>query len=155
MEKDSKKHMKVISVLLFFFISTAYAFNWEVCKKEWIKDSGTLIVGSFMISSTQFTSSWGSCSALKTREDERQHFVAINFENLKIDLARGQGGFIDSYARLYNCTENDTVELKNILRNNYKNIFGPTLELNSEEFYLKANTLLKNNYHFIESCKFN
>ena len=90
--------------------TVAYAFNNQRCisKYDFMSNQGEAFFATTTrptdVSSTssQFTSSWGECSALGMRE-QREVFIASNADQLMIDSARGGGEYLEALADLSGC----------------------------------------------------
>lgn len=59
-----------------------------------------------------------------------ESFVAENMDNLAIDIARGDGQYLDALAHLMEVSNKDS--FKNILKNNF-NLIYPTKEITSKD----------------------
>lgn len=57
-------------------------------------------------SHTQFTSSFGACSAQAKNDRwiERETFLVENFESLRIEIAKGDGEFLRTFSQLSGCS---------------------------------------------------
>ncbi len=57
-------------------------------------------------------------------EKESLHFAAHNFFELKGDIAKGQGAYVNSFASTIGCTVKAQTRFATELKNNYKAIFS-------------------------------
>ena len=95
------KLKKIISFLIGLLFTTSYAFsfNWEKCRNM---DKGVWrLVGFFspFTMSTQFTSSWGECSAIGLNEIKK-NFMNNNKDLILTDIAKGGGEYLVALGRL-------------------------------------------------------
>jgi hypothetical protein len=126
--------------MLFYIIlisSNTLAVDMKKCREsrygvndqsDWYKVKKGLIssvMGPY--STTQFVSSWGECSALASSfKEKRRLFVAINIEQIQVDIALGKGEFLNAYLNL-RCIKPDFQKATSSqLQKNYLQIFnGP------------------------------
>jgi hypothetical protein len=107
-----------IIILMMMFSELLYAYDEKKCM-----DRTLLVVGGELLSSTQFTSSWGECSAIGTRETRNQ-FLQANLENIKRDAARGAGEYLHTLSSLYGCKSFSKRNLfYSELQKNYEHLF--------------------------------
>ena len=100
-----KKNKLFFLIFLLLISSSSYAFNWKKCKKEVYNEFSPVSTTGGPIGSTlSYVSSTGGCSATAMiHEDQKKLYVAQNLDNLQIDIARGQGEYLDTYASLSGC----------------------------------------------------
>ena len=88
---------------IFLAFKNSFAFNGEKCKR--FLDKGTLTSGAvFLTTSTfQYVSSTGACSLIGKLDHDSKVFVADNYNQLKVDFARGYGEYAMTFASMYGC----------------------------------------------------
>lgn len=139
--------------LSFFFIltlilsSSCYAFNWDNCYQKTIKDTSILGEG-WITSTTQYSSSFNECSMLGEAGHDRKVFIAQNFDKLQVDIARGNGEYLQTLAELYSCPEDNYSTFGHELKSHYEIIFNQSHKNKStlDDFILN-NSTLKNLCH--------
>ena len=101
----SNQNTLILIKLLFvlFYSLCALGYNEEKCMKEVL--GGNMLSG--IISATQYTSSWGACSALaKDMFEEREEFIEANIDSIRAEAAKGGGENINSLSYLSGCNKN-------------------------------------------------
>lgn len=126
--------MKFLLIFI-FIISPCYAFNWNKCKTGMRKYAQGPINGSALISSTQFTTSWGDCAMIGMASHDKKVFLAHNIEELKTDSARGGGEYLSAYATLSRCTPSSASELSKSIQLNFSLIYGKDISKTPEAVY--------------------
>lgn len=120
-----------------YFISSSEAYDWDKCRRHLAKVSKNAGMYGGIVTTTiypsQFTSSWGACSALGKPEEDREVFFNDNFEGLKINFAQGNGELMKVFMSFYKCSIYGEEEFIKIVRNNYKMIFGTAKSLSFHE----------------------
>lgn len=107
--------------LLTFYILTSHAAACNDAKCT--RNFGRFIWGlGGVISTTQFVSSTGDCSALGAHEQARQEFYVINFDKISTDFAKGGGEYASTFLSLSNCFEHENEDLFTNLQKDYKNV---------------------------------
>jgi len=71
------------------------------------------------------TSGTSNCSAngIVFRDKEATVFVEANLQNLKIDMARGQGESLSAFTQLMGCRSEDVSSFGMMTRKNYESLF--------------------------------
>ena len=80
------------------------------------------------ISTSQSTSSWGACSliALQELREERDHFIALNTDEIKRDSAFGAGQYLKTLAFYSLCDLEGTLELSRQMQKNIAQFIDST-----------------------------
>lgn len=135
--------MNFIKTLLTLFtvINVSYAFDWDKCRKQEILGGAGFM--AFSVSSTQFTSSWGGCAMIGMAEHDKKVFLVQNFENIKIDSARGTGEYIEAYAIVSMCDHKARNELSRAFQKNFTYIYGDSVEKQPEQVYESMERVIK------------
>lgn len=122
---------KVITILILLsshFLSSAYAYDWDKCRRSLMKqgrDAGLYGgVATVTIFPSQFISSWGACSAVGKPENDRKAFYNDNFESLKINFSENRGEYLKAFVSFYKCSIDGEDNFVKLIRNNYKAVFG-------------------------------
>lgn len=76
------------------------------------------------VSNTQVSSSWGDCSlfALQERKIQRDLYIAQNFDQIKKDIANGNGEHMTTLAWYALCDDNAASEYSKTLQNNFEKL---------------------------------
>lgn len=112
-----------INNLLYFFVSIvipvySYAYNGSDCRNYLFgKDGGYNRLG---ISTSQFISSTGACSAIgMNREEQAQLFYVNNYDKVMEDIARGRGEYYLTISGMWGCRKEDALNKIHPLRQGY------------------------------------
>jgi hypothetical protein len=128
---------KLILVLMFLFQGLAMAADgssgcgpgWFVLKKNSLVSSSLrattngILMPTTTIGMTLGTSNCSKHDIVKN-EQKSLHFVTQNYFELKAEMAKGQGEFIDSFAHTVGCSANSQALLKSELKGSYREIFS-------------------------------
>jgi hypothetical protein len=142
--------MKKLSVFIlsFCFVESCYSFNWEKCKRIMFKETGggwsTKIVSGITnhgISSAQFTTSTGECSAIRMSDKEEQkHYLLSNVDKVKKDSAKGDGEYLSTFLEIMNCPQIEKSKVK--IKKSFEYLFKEEInEDNYESFYQKIDNI--------------
>jgi len=118
-------------ILSIFTIIPCFAFDTERCL-EGTKKYGFLL--DSLVSGTQFTSSFGDCSAIATKEFARTYIVD-NELNLKQEIAIGTGEYLLAMDEVLNCPPSIHANLNLYLQRKTPLI----LKLSNEQFFQEIN----------------
>ena len=129
----------LVLFVLFFGAGSAFAFNWDECKKIYNPSGagagGKLLVFTFQISTettsqsgsstTSYVSSTGKCSALAPDKSEQSKaFFFENYEEIKADAARGEGEYLISFVSLLGCNKMESTNLIKSLQMGYSSVYS-------------------------------
>lgn len=144
-----KKYFFIFSIIV-LRSNDAYSFNYDECRKTFISpepNSSFTISSSFtytadvttipidgVSSSVHFFSSTGQCRGIDIRDRRKLEYIASNFEQLKIDTARGNGEYLKGLSVLYKCGEKTESAFMNTLQENFENIYIDRYPTYSEKF---------------------
>ena len=111
--------------LLLIFSISAYAFNWEACHKRWAPAPGLYGAFGVFYSTSSWTSSTQECSMLPfDKTQEKIKYINDNFDQIKFSASEGKGEYVDTLASLYNCDDEEIVDLfKTKIKSNYLRVF--------------------------------
>ncbi len=131
--------MKYLSlVLIIVFTFPAFGFDWERCKNS--DDFRAAWVSIGFVTSSEFTTSTGECSALAMNDtEEKKKYVTQNVNNLKIDTALGRGQFLAEYLFLNSCKDINNLQGK--VKQKYNYIFSDS---EPSKIYIRLNSVLRN-----------
>lgn len=147
-------------VFLFLLSFNGFSFDGSKCNEELFQrarkqtpEAGLLSTTvAVPVSTSQFISSTGSCSAIAIAEYQKKEFLANNYEPLKIDLARGGGEFAFTYAELSGCSGGARKKYSGYLQKNFLRIYGVKLENSIEEIYNHMVQVILENKNLVELC---
>lgn len=125
--------------MLLIISNSAHSFNYDECRKTYLSPKPntywnvfssftytvdlTTIPTDATTSSAQFFSSTGECKGIDFRDRTKLEYIAANFEQLKIDTAKGNGEYLNGLGVLYECGEEDRTKLNNLLQSNFELIY--------------------------------
>jgi len=101
-------------------------------------------------SQTQGTSSWGQCSlfALQERQEQRDLYVAQNLDQIKKDIANGNGHHLETLSWFSMCDESVNTQFNTELQKNIATL----LVDNSKDFNAGIDKVIKSNQSLSEKC---
>lgn len=103
-------------------------------------------------STTQFSSTYGDCSIWASNQKwlRREHYVAENSDRLKVDIAKGEGEYLETLMHLSGCPSDQKVTFSRTVQSHYGELFKT-----SEYWGLGSDIdlLLQNNPELRTACK--
>lgn len=143
--------MKYIFLLIIVLVTggDANAYNHRKCMRGTHSYSG--VVG-LSVSSSSFLSSTGDCAMIGTVEQKKQTFIAINIDQLKIEVSQGEGEYLSAFSNLSSCSAAGEEYLKSTLQLNYSSIFGPESSRSASEVYSRIQDLMLNDLVIRSEC---
>ena len=73
-----------------------------------------------------FGTSGCSSSSIVMLDKEATHYAEANFENLKVDMARGEGENLSTFAQILGCKANSVSDFGQMTRAHYSDIVSST-----------------------------
>lgn len=134
---------------LICFNSLSYGFNWNKCETSM---KGYPLLIDLLISTSQFSTSTGGCSMIGQISHDKKVFVAQNYEDMKVDSARGQGEYLDSYASLAGCNEQARAVFPKILQHNFTKIYGEELDNSPQRIFENIEATMSKNPILSAGC---
>jgi hypothetical protein len=125
----------VVAVLAFTFVSSAFAddgssgcgLGWQVTKRKSLVSSSVRATtnGLFYNNTLGMTSGTSGCEKHSLVKNERavEHFVEANYNNLMVEMAKGEGEYVQALAYVMGCDENSVSQFSTMTRKNYGSIF--------------------------------
>jgi len=135
----------IFVVIQLIVIDPAFAYDGDKCKKV-ITSS---FIGGLLLSSVQFTSSWGDCAAFGMVEKKKK-FIAENLDRLKIDSANGKGEYLDALAYLSGCPESSLKPFSAALQANYPGVFEGIQT--PKGISIRMDRVIQNDLSLAQSC---
>ena len=107
------------------------------------------------MSTSSYVSSTSECAAigLIDIDREKKEFFAYNFENLKLDIARGGGDYLMAFSKLSKCSESHRENYNQKLKSNYSTIFQSNFSISMEQEYFSIEKLIKADPILSLACK--
>ncbi len=93
------------------------------------------IYGNQLFAMSSGTSGCDTTTMVNNEIEEKATFVALNMDNLSVDVAQGQGNYLTSLAHVMNINEQDRNAFYTLTQRNYEGLFAET---NSSEEVLAA-----------------
>lgn len=123
-------------ILILLLLCASSAFNWKKCQRETLSKHADLQGSGAFLSTSEFMSSTGNCSALAVSpEDKRKSFIAENYEYLLKDISRGSGEYIYAYAKLHGCRYDRRKIYAERMKRIFHNFEGKNLPSDGKEIY--------------------
>lgn len=140
-------------VLLFsaFMVGDSYGFDRDKCARYFHRNidvSG----GRGVITTTQFTSSWGECRMIGQVDNDQKVFMAQAWNQLQIDTAKGNGEYLNAFATLSVCNQAGAGVLKNEMQKNFQQIYGNELDNSVEEAHEQIKNIFNGNEVLKKNC---
>lgn len=109
-----------------------------------------------LVSSTQFTSSFGECSLFGDRGRELELYFYVNYHSIKIDASRGNGEFLKGLTALLSCNKEASGRLGKYMQSHFETIFSNEDELikDVKQLYLNFHKKILADQREFTSCIF-
>lgn len=120
----------LIMIPVLFYCEASHAFSWRKCKSYLTSPGRSLFGVGAIVSMSQFSSSWGGCSALGHNEDARKAYFATNFEAIQNDIVKGQGEALNTLLSYNQCYQSKS-KIIHTLKNDFSSLFTS----DQENFY--------------------
>lgn len=104
--------------------SNGCGLGWEIVKKESLASTATRqTTNAFLPNTFSMTFGTSGCSkhSIVKNESEQQYFVEANLEQLTLDMARGEGEYLRTFAAVMGC-EGSYSEFSSAVQNGYSKI---------------------------------
>lgn len=110
--------MKISSIIILLSFQS-FGFNWNICRKYATRGNGL----GYFLSTTSYVTSTGDCAMIGEKSHDEKIFFAQNFDEIKIDVARGGGEYLSAFNSYSNCQGQNRE-----LQSSYESIFVPDIE---------------------------
>lgn len=103
--------------------------GWAITKKHSLSATTTRgTTNSSLPPTFGMTSGTSGCArhGLAKKDVEAYKFAIANFENLSIEMAQGQGEYLQAFARTLGCSDSATATFGTMSQKNYKALFHGT-----------------------------
>lgn len=137
-----------IFLFSFLFLNISLAFDAKKCANTF----GVIPIGPF-VSTSSFISSTGDCSMLGLVEHDQKLFIAQSWLPLQIDIARGNGEYVDAFSEISKCNSLGKVELKKELQKNYSKIYSDIRSEDVEYTHSAIFNIMRSDYVIAKNCK--
>lgn len=114
-----------IKFLCLIVSSCAYSFNWKKCDRNWLEET---MGAGVIVSTTSFISSTGDCAMIGEKSHDEKVYFAQNFEEIKIDVARGGGEYLTAFTKYGNCSNFDLMKFSKNAQENFEVIYSEKIE---------------------------
>ena len=132
--------------------SSGCGMGYEVAPNQSLVSSSTRsIVNATFSSSIAMTLGTSGCAKHSIVKNEAKgiHFVEANMNVLALEMARGNGEFVASFASVYGC--NDASAFGSMVQSNYETVL-PSSNTSGVELYNNVKSQIKNNAALSASC---
>jgi len=132
--------------------SSGCGMGYEIAPKQSLVSSSTrsLVNGTFSnsIAMTLGTSGCAKHSIVKN-DAKGIHFAEANMNQLAVEMARGNGEFVASFASVYGC--NNSEAFGSMVQSKYESVL-PTSNTSGVELYNNVKSEIRNNAALSASC---
>lgn len=125
--------MKWKIMLLIFVFRCASAFDWNRCNRNVLSEA---LIGGGLLSTTSFFTSTGDCAMIGEKSHDEKVFFAQNFEEIKIDVARGGGEYLTAFTKYGNCSNFDLMKFSKNAQENFEDLYSGKIESSFEKLNL-------------------
>jgi hypothetical protein len=154
--------MRIIIIALLTIISATSAFagdsssgcgmGWEVAKNQSLVSSFTRAIVNATFSNTiAMTLGTSGCAkhSIVNNDAKGIHFAEANMNQLAIDMARGNGEFVTSFASVFGCQNSRA--FGSMVQANYETVL-PSESTSGVELYNNVKAQIKNNATLSSTC---
>ena len=132
--------------------SSGCGMGYEVAPKQSLVSSSTrsIVNGTFSntVAMTLGTSGCAKHSIVKN-DAKGIHFAEANMNVLALEMARGNGEFVTTFASVYGC--NNSEAFGSMVQSNYESVL-PSANTTGVELYNNVKTQIRNNATLSASC---
>lgn len=132
--------------------SSGCGMGYEVAPNQSLVSSSTRsIVNATFSNSIAMTLGTSGCAKHSIVKNEAKgiHFAEANMNQLAVEMARGNGEFVASFASVYGC--NDASAFGSMVQSNYESVL-PSTNTTGVELYNNVKTQIRNNASLSASC---
>lgn len=132
--------------------SSGCGMGYEVAPKQTLISSSTrAIVNATFSSSIAMTLGTSGCAkhAVVKNEMKGIHFAEANMNQLALEMARGNGEVVSSFATVLGCS--DTNAFLSLVQSNYESVL-PSTKISGSELYNNVKNQIKNNKNLSTNC---
>lgn len=126
--------------------------GWEITKKRTFLATTTRgTTNAFVPPSFGMTTGTIGCAqySFAKREVEAVTFVASNVEELKMDMASGNGEYVAAFARTLGCSDSVSAEFGASMQKNYSEL---SKAVNGVSLYQGAKSVVRSNSKLLAAC---
>lgn len=132
--------------------SSGCGMGWEVAPKQSLISSSTRSIVNATFSNTiAMTLGTSGCAkhSIVKNESKGIHFAEANLNQLAVEMARGNGEFVTSFASVFGC-QNSTA-FGSMVQAKYETVL-PSVKTSGVELYNNVKAQIKNNASLSSSC---
>ena len=132
--------------------SSGCGMGYEVAPKQSLVSSSTRsIVNSTFSNTIAMTLGTSGCAKHSIVQNDAKgiHFAEANMNVLALEMARGNGEFVTSFASVYGC--NNSEAFGSMVQSNYESVL-PATNTTGVELYNNVKTQIRNNATLSASC---
>lgn len=132
--------------------SSGCGMGWEIAPKQSLVSSWTRAIVNATFSNTiAMTLGTSGCAKHSIVYNEKQgiHFAETNKEVLAVEMAKGQGEFVASFAEVFGCQ--NTKAFGSMVQNKYESVL-PNANVSGLELYNNVKNEIKNDSVLSRSC---
>jgi hypothetical protein len=132
--------------------SSGCGMGYEVAPKQSLVSSSTrLIVNATFSNTIAMTLGTSGCAKHSIVKNDAKgiHFAEANMNQLAVEMARGNGEFVTSFASVYGC--NNSEAFGSMVQSNYESVL-PSSNTTGVELYNNVKAQIRNNAALSASC---
>lgn len=132
--------------------SSGCGMGWEVAPKQSLISSSTRSIVNATFSNTiAMTLGTSGCAKHSIVKNDAKgiHFAEANLNQLAVEMARGNGEFVASFASVFGCQNSS--DFGSMVQANYETVL-PTASTSGVELYNNVKAQIKNNASLASSC---
>lgn len=132
--------------------SSGCGMGWEVAPKQSLVSSSTRsIVNATFSNSIAMTLGTSGCAKHSIVKNEAKgiHFAEANMNQLAIEMARGNGEFVNGFASVFGCQNSKA--FGSMVQSKYEQVL-PSANTTGVELYNNVKAEIRNNASLAQSC---
>lgn len=150
----------IIGLLVLISATSAFAVDsssgcgmgWQVAPKQSLVSSSTRSIVNLTFSNTiAMTLGTSGCAKHSIVKNDAKgiHFAEANLNQLAVEMARGNGEFVTSFASVFGCQNSRA--FGSMVQANYENVL-PSVSTSGVELYNNVKAQIKNNATLASTC---
>jgi hypothetical protein len=134
--------------------SSGCGLGWQLAPKTSLISSTTrLLVNATFSSTIAMTLGTSGCAqhSIVKNEFKGIHYAEANRDQLMVEMARGQGEYVDGLAAVFGCQ--DSQKFGSMVQDNYEKVL-PSEQTSGPELYHNVKAQIKNHAQLSHSCRY-
>lgn len=125
---------RLLAIAVIFFAAHAHAedkssgcgLGWKVTQRNSLVSSFVRALTNYTTTSTfAMTSGTSGCDhhSIVSKDKQDIHYAEANFESLMVDMAKGNGAYLQGFAMVMGCNANEAAAFSQVSQKNYDQFF--------------------------------